>query len=256
MDMSKVVSNKDSFLRFGYAKGFAYGETSDKVSNAYIGASNNNLKDTNVFGVFFDTTVPLVKHSLVQLSYSKIKDIIANQLDSNFSENKNLGNVDMYGAMIEITDLKKSNVDLFLHYGYIKTDPNTNTYLDYGGLLSSSEDTRSKSGSSLWLGGRYGFGDKHKYKLGLEYNHGSKNWISLTQGAFDICNKLSTRGDVYEAYIMYEINRYANIRLGYIDINYDYTKSGWFVGEGETIDTQEDMLKRLQSVYLKMSVKY
>ncbi|MEO1954387.1 MAG: DUF3373 family protein [Campylobacterales bacterium] len=258
-DISKAISNKHSFLRVGYAKGFEYTETSSDVGNAFVGASDNNLKDTNVYGLFFDTTIPTIRHSLVQLSYSQIKDIVANQLDADSTQNVNIGDVSMYGAMVEVSNLHNSNLDMFIHYGYIHTNPNNQTYLNYGGLLDSDGDTSSKTGDAIWLGTRYGFGDKQKYKVGLEYNHGSKNWISLTQGSFDIYNKLATRGNAYEAYFMYEINRYANIRLGYIDIKYDYTKNGWFVGGAEDINNAtnpENELKELQSIYLKMSVNY
>ena len=256
LDVSKLISNKSSFFRFGYAKGFGYTEDSTTVGNAYIGASDNDIKDTNVYGLFFDTTIPNIKNSLIQLSYSKIDNIIANQLDK--EENVNIGDVNMYGAMVEIKNLKNSNIDLFLHYGHIETNPNTQTYKTYGGLLSSADDLSSKSGDAFWVGSRYGFGDKQKYKIGLEYNHGSKNWISLTQGSFDLCNKLSTRGEAFEAYGMYKVNRYANIRLGYINIDYNYTGSGWFIGESTNINSSDskDVLKRLQAIYLKLSVNY
>jgi hypothetical protein len=112
----------------------------------------------------------------------------------------------------------------------------------------------------VWLGTRYGFGKNAEYKFGLEYNYGSKNWINLTQGSFDIYNKLSTRGSAYETYLMYVINRYANIRLGYIFIDYNYTGSGWFVGESKKItqdmSNNDSTVSQLQSIYLKMSVYF
>ncbi len=256
LDASKLISNKSSFFRFGYAKGFGYTENSTTVGNAYIGASDNDIKDTNVYGLFFDTTIPNIKNSLIQLSYSKIDNIIANQLD--IEENVNIGDVDMYGAMVEVRNLKNSNIDLFLHYGHVETNPNTQTYKNYGGLLNAVGDNSSKSGDAIWLGTRYGFGDKQRYKFGFEYNHGSKNWVSLTQGSYDLYNKLSTRGNAYETYMMYVINRYANLRLGYIQIDYDYSNSGWFIGESKSINnmTEIDELKKLKSIYFKLNVNY
>ena len=255
-DISKLINNPQSYLRIGYAKGFGYSESSSNVGNAFIGASNNDIKDTNVFGVFFDTTVPNLENSLIQLSYSKMIDIVANPLDTNSSQNKNIGDVDIYGAMIQASNIKNSHLDMFLQYGHSIAYPNTNQYSNYGGLLSANGDTSNKSGDSIWIGTRYGFGQKQKYKIGLEYNHGSKNWINLTQGSFDIYNKLSTRGDAYETYLMYVINRYANIRLGYIYIDYDYSGSGWFIGASQKIDNNmqnaDSTVKKLQSIYLKI----
>jgi hypothetical protein len=258
-NLSKLLDYKGTYLRFGYAKGFGYSESANGIGNAYVGASNSDLEDTNIYGVFFDTTLPNIKKSLVQFSYSKMKDIIANPLDSNVSMNSNIGDMDMFGAMVEVTNLNDIYLDMFLHYGYIKTHPNSNTYANYGGLLNNNGSTQSKSGSAIWVGTRYGMGEKGQYKIGLEYNHGTQNWINLTQGSFDVYNKLATRGDAYEAYLMYVINRYANIRLGYVELDYKYGRSGWFVGESKPIDSVDNPdteIKKLKSIYLKMNVNF
>ena len=259
-NLSTVLDNPGTYLRLGYAKGYAYNESENDVGNAFIGASNNDIEDTNVFGVFLDTTIPNIDNSLVQISYSRMIDIVANPLDANTTENENIGDVDLYGAMVEFTNFNSSNLDLFAHYGHSVAHPNGKGYRNYGGLLSSNGDTSDKSGDSIWLGSRYGFGKKQRFKVGLEYNHGSENWINLTQGSFDIYNKLATRGDAYEAYLMYVINGYANIRLGYVNVNYDYTGSGWFVGESKkinsSVDNADTTVENLESIYLKMNVNF
>jgi len=259
-NLSKLITLPKSFLRVGYSKGYGYSETSSNVGNAFIGASNNDIKDTNVAGVFFDTTVPTIKNSLIQLSYSRMFDIVANPLDYNTSVNKNIGTLDLYGAMIECSNFKESDLDFFVQFGYSKAHPNAQNYGIYGGLLSANGDTSTKSGYSTWVGTRYGFGKKEHYKIGLEYNYGSKNWINLTQGSFDIYNKLSSRGNAYETYFMYVINRYSNLRLGYVYIDYNYSGSGWFVGESKKISSDMpysgNNLKELQSIYLKMNINF
>jgi len=261
-DLSKVLSIPQTILRLGYAKGFANSETSMDAGNAFIGPSNNDVKDTNVLGLFLDTSIKGVDNSFVQLSYSRMFDIIANPLDSNTTNNNNpnIGYVDLAGASLEFTNFQESNLDLFAHLGASIAHPNGDGYLTYGGLLGNKGDTSIKDGYAVWLGGRYGFGYKEHYKVGLEYNHGTKNWINLTQGSFDIYNKLATRGNAYEAYLMYVISRYATLRLGYIYIDYDYSRSGWFVGKSEAIDATsanaETMVKSLQSIYMKMNVHF
>ncbi|WP_297432833.1 DUF3373 family protein [Sulfurimonas sp.] len=263
-NISKLIKLPKSYLRFGYAKGFGYSQTIPNVSNAFIGASNNDIKDTNIAGFFLDTTVPNVQNSFIQVSYSKMLDIVANPLDKNSSQNKNIGDVDLYGAMVQFTNINNTHLDLFAQYGYSHAKPNKNSYIDngvnYGGLLGDTSDTTTKDGHSFWLGSRYGFGKKQKYKFGLEYNQGSKNWINLTQGSFDIYNKLATRGNAIETYMMYVINRYANLRIGYVNIDYKYTRSGWFVGKSRKIsnsmDNVQNIVDNLKSVYLKMSVHF
>lgn len=265
LNFSKILHYPKTYLRLGYSKGFGYVNTDKYIGNAFIGASNDDIKDTDVYGVFLDTTLPNMSNSLVQISYSQLRDIIANPLDVNYSNNKNIGNMSLFGAMVEVDNLADLNLDLFAHYGYNKTDPNGETYNDPMGnpvgLLGDGEE--EKSGYAYWLGGRYGFGTDAQYKIGFEYNHGSQDWVSLTQGGYDLYNKLATRGDAYEAYLMYVVNRYLNFRLGYIAIDYKYTRSGWFVGESQKITSQSSELPneqsyvdKLHSVYLKMNLVY
>ena len=264
LNVSKLIKLPQSYLRFGYAKGFGYNETAPDVGNAFIGASNNDIKDTNVAGIFLDTTLPNIQNSLIQLSYSRMMDIVANPLDQNSSQNTNIGDVDLYGAMIELSNINNTHLDLFAQYGYSHAKPNSNSYtangVNYGGLLTNQGDNAVKNGHSFWVGSRYGFGEKQKYKIGLEYNKGSKHWINLTQGSFDIYNKLATRGNAIEAYMMYVINRYANLRLGYVNIDYNYTRSGWFVGKSEKINNStenaQNVVDNLSSVYLKMNIHF
>jgi len=263
-DLSKLTSIPNTVLRIGYAKGYAYSESSSFATNAFVGPANNDVDDTNVLGVFLDTSLKGVENSLIQLSYSRMFDIIANPLDTNTTghNNPNIGSVDMYGAMIELTNFQDSNFDIFAQFGCSVAHPNGKSYTVMGhkiGLLSQNGERSSKTGYAAWIGGRYGFGEKQKYKIGMEYNYGSKNWINLTQGSFDIYNKLATRGNAYETYFMYVINRYANLRLGYIYVDYHYTRSGWFVGKSQAINSTSSpatTVKSLDSLYLKMNVHF
>ena len=264
-NLSKLFSYSKTYLRFGYSKGFGYVNSETMTGNAFIGASNSDIQDTNVYGVFFDTTFFNIPNSLVQVSFSKMKDIIANPLDTNYSNNDNIGDMDLAGVAIELSNINNLNLDLFAHYGYNKSHPNNNRYTIATpngefklGLLGEGDTINSQSGSSLWVGGRYGLGGKQQYKVGFEYNHGSRHWVSLTQGGYDLYNKLSTRGDAYEGYLMYVHNRNLNFRLGYLAIDYKYNGSGWFVGAGESVssDSTTKKLDTLAAVYLKMNLVF
>jgi hypothetical protein len=255
-NLSKILHHKKTYLRFGYSKGFGYVESTSYTPNAYIGAYDSDIADTNLYGIFFDTTLSNIPNSLIQISYSYMKDIIANPLDMNYTNNKNIGNMELIGAMIELTDFQEKNIDLYAHFGYNKSTPNNQTYQDpNGNTLGLLDDGATQhSGYAYWLGTRYSFGENNHYKIGAEYNHGSKYWVSLTQGGYDLYNKLATRGDAVELYGMLVANRYLNFRLGYIGINYDYTGSGWFIGKPHT--PQNDELTKLHTFYLKMNMAY
>ena len=95
-------------------------------------------------------------------------------------------------------------------------------------MLGSTDD---KSGTSYWLGALLPVTDDST--LGLEYNHGSKYWRSFTYGEDTmIGSKLAARGDAYEAYYTYKINKALSAQIRYTYIDYDYTGSNGFFGQG------------------------
>jgi len=265
LNLSKLFNYDGTYFRFGYSRGFGYVNTNQYSQNPYIGAPNTDIQNTDVYGIFLDSKLPNIENSLIQLSASRMSNVIANPLDSNYDNNTNLGDMDLLGAMVEITNFQNKHIDMFAHYGYNITHPNTKSYtLPNGvdsGLLGDSKN--SLSGYAYWLGGRYGFGDNAKYKIGAEYNHGSKNWVSLTQGSYDVYNKLASRGDAFEVYGMYVVNKYLNFRLGYLNINYDYDRSGWLLSKPtpivevpSDIPNEQSPISRLHSIYLKMNLAY
>ena len=137
------------------------------------------------------------------------------------------------------------------------------TYTGAAAFLGNAGDTADKSGSAYWAGVRYDLSKIGAYgKFGYEYNHGSKNWFSFTQGSNDITNKLATRGSAHEVYYIAPINRYAYIRFGVQDIHYDYTGSGSPLGA--PVDTKSaaaqgmgaNALKELQNLYFQFNVQY
>ena len=78
-----------------------------------------------------------------------------------------------------------------------------------------------------------------KTKLGAEYNHGSKNWITFAPAATDMwTSKVGTRGNVYELYLIQELASKpvsshlakAFVRLGLQYYDFQYTGSNNWVG--------------------------
>lgn len=91
------------------------------------------------------------------------------------------------------------------------------------------QDTDDVSGHNFWVGMRYQIPAWINPYLGLEWNYGSKHWWSGTSAASHVTNKIATRGHAYEAYFLAPINQYANLRLGYIYQDFEYTSG--FLGE-------------------------
>src|SRR3989304_6383273 len=103
-------------------------------------------------------------------------------------------------------------------------------------LVNDGSSKTSRTGNAIYIGGRFDMG---RTKLGAEYNQGSKYWISMVPDGDDMwTSKLGTRGQVYEVYVIQELNRKpiskkgkAFVRLGYQYYKFDYTASNFWVGE-------------------------
>jgi hypothetical protein len=246
--LEKLTSIPESALRLGYGKGYQ-----DNSGASYIG--DGGIKDTNVMGAFFDFGLGF-SGSLVQLSMVKATDVVSNVP----GDNKNIGDVSLYTAMVEFTNIADTNLDLFAHYGVSVSKPNgqTSAYGPYNmGLLTYMPgDTDSKTGNAYWVGGRYTFSSEalNNPRIGVEYNHGNQNWFSFTQGSNDVTNKLATRGDALEAYYIQPINRYAYLRAGAQFIDNDYTGSGMQIGAPMEVSATD--LDKLTNYYLLFNLNY
>jgi len=104
------------------------------------------------------------------------------------------------------------------------TDP------DNGKSMLGSAD--SKKGYSEWIGVQFPSLVSEEGRWGLEYNHGSKYWRSITYGEdTNIGSKLATRGDAYEAYFTEPlIEDILSLQLRYTYIDYKYAGSNGFFG--------------------------
>jgi len=257
-NLEKVSDVEGMAVRVGYAKGYQ-----SSLSQNYT-ESNNGLGDSNVYGIFFDTSL-IENGSLLQLSAVYADNIISNVPD----DNKNIGDMLIYTAMVEFTNIYDSGLDIFTHYAINQMKPNGQTS-SYNGinmdLLESSASgettvsTNNVNGSAYWLGMRYTIPNLsfNNPRIGIEYNHGDKNWFSFTQGSNDVTNKLATRGDATEIYYIQPINRYAYLRFGVEMIDYDYTGSGFQLGSptpiSESIDPNE--VDKLNNYYFLFNLSY
>ncbi|GAB4339281.1 MAG: DUF3373 domain-containing protein [Desulfobulbaceae bacterium] len=153
----------------------------------------------------------------------------------------NLGNI--YHSTIVYMD-RVGDLNFFVAGGWSRTDPEGYDELGNSLLGSWWSPLDSEDGYAFYAGIRYDIEDI-RLKLGLEYNYGSKYWISMTPAHDDLYNsKLATRGHVVEAYMIYDlptgeaISRYAKtfMRLGYQYYKYNYTGSGTWLGGPVDID--------------------
>jgi len=250
----------------GTAVRFAYGTPNN--GSDY----NSAMKDTKVSGIFLDSTIgALNTDNLIQVYGVNAKDLMGypGLADMNASSptfmqsmgDKNIGDLGLYGAMFEVQNI--AGFDFFAHYAHSTAKPNGETIAmgatapmnSLGLLTSTAGDTSEKSGSAVWLGTQYSMGD---WAVGGEYNKGSKNWFSFTFSPNDPINKLATRGTATELYVSKKINKYANVRVGHVAIDYDYTGSGSWLGAPIAMSSAlgTGAVKEQTNTYLTLNVLF
>ncbi len=106
------------------------------------------------------------------------------------------------------------------------TDP------DKGQSMLGSAVDESVKGYSYWVGLQTPSLVTEEGRWGLEFNHGSKYWRSVTYGEdTNIGSKLAARGDAYEAYFTEPlIDDILSLQVRYTYIDYKYTGSNGFFG--------------------------
>jgi hypothetical protein len=260
-----------SYAKLCYGKGF----------DAGFRTNSNNPKDVNFLGlnvVPYDTD-----NLHVQLQWNRAFDIFTvppdgftqtmpadptNPFSPNITVNTpvktNLGDIDQYGLLVmgKIDKVGPGDLNLFAAGALSVTHPNTNLFslpffsMDGGktfmpggfGLMYNDDpmtpqvDRKSRNGQLIYLGARYDL-KATGTKIGAEFNHGSKYWITFTPASDDLwTSKLGTRGEVYELYVIQALNKKpiakrgnAFVRLGYQYYNFAYTGSNNWVGEPQKI---------------------
>ncbi|BDU73484.1 DUF3373 family protein [Mesoterricola silvestris] len=225
-----------------------------------------NLKDSTVLGAMLD--VPLlfegfgtVHSANVYLGFNRfgnMTDIPFGQLN-NFPVPAQPGMGGMpsiqyvtatnnLGDMDQITATWKHKVGdsftYFASFGSIKSRPNGKTsqygaYWDmpaamggpnvqltgFGGLLGDAN--KSQTATAYYVGLRWDARDNLGF--GLEFNHGSPKWFTYSPATGEATEKLSTRGDVVEAYVHWEFVKNVALRVGYLDYKYTHAFSGWHI---------------------------
>ena len=242
---------------------------------------SNSIKDTDMLGV---AVIPVDTDPLrVWLQWNRgfnIFDFPA-MSNSNFGNTApaiNLGDIDWYGAgaMSTLKNIGPGSLNVFVDGGMSITHPNDNVSANAGfqglgtGAFFAPEAPSDKKGYAVFAGVRYDL--PSKTKIGFEFNHGSKDWITFAPAADDMwTSKVGVRGNVYEPYIIQELNlkpissyvSKAFFKVGYQYYDFEFTGSNNWVGAPVKIASvkSSDMLmlapvKKAHDVYATFEVKF
>jgi len=119
------------------------------------------------------------------------------------------------------------------------TDPNSDK-----GMLGSNLG-ESKTGYSVWVGAQFPSLISEEGNWGLEYNHGTQYWRSITYAEdTNIGSKVAARGDAYEAYFTEPlVEDILSLQIRYTYIDYKYAGSNGFFGNttGDAVEISSTM---------------
>lgn len=229
-----------AYAKLCYGRGFESGFKSE--------VQTNSLRDTDMVGL---SVVPIDTDPLrVWLQWNRGMNIfdapvMKNTYFGNTAPKTNLGDIDWFGAGFMSTFKKfgPGDLNVFADAALSVTHPNPNVSAQFGfqGLLTGGffapEAPGSKTGNAIYLGARYDL--PSQTKIGVEFNRGSKNWITFAPAADEFwTSKVGTRGNVFEGYLIQEfggkaISSYlakAFMRVGVIYYDFKYTGSNNWVG--------------------------
>ncbi len=235
----------DSRVRFCYGRGFEAG-LQDEIGEV--------LEDMDFAGFSWDIMKKGHRFAYIQtflamdvINYPNFQDPI---IDATFGEASGMGPRTNLGDILHTSAVFKDKIagwNYFLSGGWSQTQP------DEGGFFNDPFDptgpnTDNEDGYSMYVGVRYDL-DPVGLKFGAEFNYGSQYWLAMAPGHDEIYqSKLSTRGQVYELYTIWDlptgeaISKYAKtfIRLGYQHYEYDYFGSGDWNLTAYDLDDQAD----------------
>jgi hypothetical protein len=236
-----TYKTKPATFRLAYGKGYQWQD----INNGYT--SGTSQKDTNVYGFFAEGRLPFdIGENLLIFSATKTTDLIANPFDAS-NNNMNLGDYTHLGLYFENNKAFKTKLSYFISLAYANPNGNgksTNIDFDGDGVVDMPNvKLLKKSGYAYHIGLRYDI--KNNFKVGYEFNHGSRYWFSFSSNIADPINKLAARGNVNDFYLIYNLDMNQYFRLGYTRADIDYAGSGmyyWMNGEPNKVDEYYDVL--------------
>ncbi|MFT5661813.1 MAG: hypothetical protein ACI9TV_002460 [Sulfurimonas sp.] len=231
------LSSKFSFnewvdgMKLQFCAGRGLSNASTKFSAAPYAEDESSIPNIDLAGIVF--TGYDDGQYLLKTQYYFAHNLIDVVNPMNYSQGfKTVGNMHSATALFQVNGIGSEINDFlddsifFMSGAVTKTDPDANE-----GMLGSA-DGESVTGYSYWLGAQVPSLMSEDGRMGVEYNHGSKHWRSITYGEdTNVGSKIAARGDAYELYFTeYLVEDILSLQLRYTYIDYDYTGSNGFFG--------------------------
>lgn len=302
--LSDITGIEGQVVRFCYGQGFesqyGNGELFDEIvtDDVHLGGLNIDALNDGVnflqFTLFkaldvtdgFKGTIAFpgqIAEQMAPVMWQDMQNFPNFNFVTRVQPSTNIGDITLGG--VGFSREEENGLTWFTSFGWTQTDPNGKGGM-FGGLLSDpvyraavvtdpeggemiipapttdTSDNDKQNGYSLYAGVQI---PAPMGKLGLEYNYGSKYWIPFTQSQDDVIgSKLAARGQVGEAYYIFDVNPKMFIKLGGIYYDYKYTGSGSPVGAPVKISDIQDgkaasmlpAIDKAWDAYASLTVKF
>ena len=242
--LEKLTGVPGMYVKFCAGQGAS--DASEMFANApYSENTSDDTKNIHLGGLIF---VPYDNGQFsVGTQFYSATNLIDSKTDGsgNFKTTGNIYSGSMY-AMVngignEWTDFL-DDTTFFVSGAMSRTDPDdgADAFTPSGNKEMLGSD-QMENGYSYWVGLNMPSLISEDGRFGLEFNHGSKYWRSITYAEDTmIGSKVATRGDAYEAYFTEPlIDDILSLQVRYTYIDYDYAGSNGFFGS--TTGTPDSM---------------
>jgi len=242
-NLDKVTPLEGSWFKVCMGRGL----TSAEPRFAFDGAdysTDDDYVDSDMIGFIF---VPYDDGQYsIHTNYAKAYDMIGYTaadvgtiMGGGSATFKDVGDLDLATVMFKaegigdgINDYLDDTI-FFASYAWSKTHPR-----DGYDMLGSTD---SETGDSYWVGLQMPCLLTDDGRWGVEFNHGSKYWRSVTYAEDTMVgSKVATRGDAKEIYWIKPLTKSLSMSLRYTKIDYDYTGSNAFFGYEGTPMTMDE----------------
>ncbi|MFT7861012.1 MAG: DUF3373 family protein, partial [Sulfurimonas sp.] len=248
--LSKLTGVRGMYIKFCAGRGgtnaapkfFSMEQNGTVVPNAPYATTEGDLADIDLAGFIFRAYSDGQYTVDTQFYYAN------NLIDANMVTPTTMDGMKTVGGLYSATASFMVNgigdgindfldeTTFFVSGAVSKTDPKSDSRMLYAeNNLDGSTNVagESKTGYSIYTGVQFPSLISYDGRWGLEYNHGTKYWRSITYSEdTNIGSKVAARGDAYEAYFTeYLVEDILSMQIRYTYIDYKFTGSNGFFGD-------------------------
>lgn len=225
-NLAKVTGVDGMYIKFCAGRGMSNASAKMDSGGAPYADDESNVANIDLAGFIFRP------YSNGQYTIDTQYYFANNLIDTNATGNgfETVGNMQSVTASFMANGIGSGWSDFLDETTFFVSGAMSITDPDKGEYMLGSD--KSKTGYSYWVGTQFPSLITDDGRWGVEYNHGTKYWRSITYAEdTNIGSKVAARGDAYEAYFTeYLVEDILSMQIRYTYIDYKYSGSNGFFG--------------------------